>query len=114
MEKERSIKYIVKPEIGLVVCIIRDDEFTSWRGSAKCSPDDTFNEDIGKKIAFLRACAKRKRSALQDIKLNLEWIDYDLKEIEERKARLLKKVNSIRVSLAKYSEEIYKLGIGIN
>lgn len=29
MEKERSVKYIVKPEIGLVVCIIRDDEFTS-------------------------------------------------------------------------------------
>lgn len=47
-----NVKYILKPEANLVVCEIREDYDTRFRGIAKCNPTDTFNEETGKKIAF--------------------------------------------------------------
>ena len=44
-----NVKYIVKPETNLVVCEIREDYGTRFRGIAKCNPTDTFNEETGKK-----------------------------------------------------------------
>lgn len=110
MKNERGINYIVKPEIGLVVCIIRDDPYTSWRGSAKCSPQDTFDEEKGKRIAFLRACAKRKRSVLKEIRSYVDDINTDINYLEERKSRFMRTILSIKKSLGRYSEEIHNLG----
>ena len=107
---ERGINYIVKPEIGLVVCILRDNPWTSWRGSAKCSPDDTFDEEKGKRIAFLRACAKRKRYILKDVRETVEIFDQDIRESEERKRKAMKAIDSIKKSLCSFAEEIHKLG----
>lgn len=107
---ERGINYIVKPEIGLVVCIIRDDPYTSWRGSAKCSPEDVFDEETGKRIAFLRACAKRKRDDLKRFRYAVEDVNNDIKYFEERKNRLMKAIDSMKKSLGRYSEEIHNLG----
>lgn len=77
--------YIVKPEEGVVVCIIHDcccnamalvNKHTGlfegmpcqcnqsqyclseYRGVAKCSPEDTFNEEYGKKLAYKKAYVK--------------------------------------------------------
>lgn len=47
-----NVKHIVKPEANLVVCEIREDYDTRFRGIGKCNPTDTFNEETGKKCLF--------------------------------------------------------------
>jgi len=106
----RGINYIVKPEIGLVVCILRDDPYTSWRGSAKCSPQDTFDEEKGKRIAFLRACAKRKRSELNDLRYQIDIINSDINYLDQKRNKFLSVIDSMKKSLGRYFEEIHNLG----
>lgn len=75
---EYTAKYFVNKEKGVVVCkledcfdsVIYDMHQKGWpfdenleipntfTGKAKCSPEDTFNEDIGKRIALNRALIK--------------------------------------------------------
>lgn len=47
-----NVKHIVKPEANLVVCEIREDYDTRFRGIGKRNPTDTFNEETGKKCLF--------------------------------------------------------------
>lgn len=56
-----EVKYLVKPEINLVVCEIFDNDGTKFRGAARCRTTDNFNENVGKRIAFVRANAKRNK-----------------------------------------------------
>lgn len=51
--------YYVNKEKGVVICKIKSDwrdEFTfDIKGRADCNPDDVFDEQIGKRLAELRA-----------------------------------------------------------
>lgn len=106
---DRSVRYIVKPECGMVICIIKEDYFTSFRGIAKCSPEDTFNEETGKRIAYLRACKKRKRYFIQDAKEDIKLYKSAIDEYEARIAQRMRRIDSMRKSIAVYSEEIDSL-----
>lgn len=65
--------YIVKPEDRLVICIITETD--AWnddvisKGMAKCSPEDTFDEQFGCRLAYARALkplAKERKSQAAD------------------------------------------------
>ena len=61
----KETKYYVNPEKKTVVCVItiQDDYFDDllrFEGKAKCSPEDVFDENIGRQIAQNRAFIKMK------------------------------------------------------
>lgn len=61
----KETKYYVNPEKKTVVCVItiQDDIFGDllrFEGKAKCSPEDAFDENIGRQIAQNRAFIKMK------------------------------------------------------
>lgn len=61
----KETKYYVNPEKKTVVCVItiQDDyygEIRRFEGKAKCSPEDAFDENIGRQIAQNRAFIKMK------------------------------------------------------
>ena len=81
----KETKYYVNPEKKTVVCVITilDDCFGvkihRFEGKAKCSPEDVFDENIGREIAQNRAFIKmkthflnQKRSTHQDISNRIE------------------------------------------
>lgn len=68
----KDTKYFVNTEKKTVVCIITvQDDFLGnvhrFEGKAKCSPEDTFDENIGREIAQNRAFIKMK-AYLRDYK----------------------------------------------
>lgn len=73
--------YQVKKEKGIVRCFLRckmpntlfnDREFRSFIGTAQVCAEDIFNEEIGKKIARIKAELKAyKAYAMQFVKLHL-------------------------------------------
>lgn len=60
--------YYIDAERGIVLCavLINAQEFT---GSAKTSPEDTFDPQTGQAIAYARALSKAARIARQDADL---------------------------------------------
>lgn len=107
----KETKYFVNPEKKTVVCIItvQDEYFREihrFEGKAKCSPEDTFNEEIGKEIArnrafikmkaYLRDYKKEVRKAIAThlialTKLNMKFLDginRNEAEIKTAKARI--------------------------
>ena len=106
MQEERSVRYIVKPEDKIVVCIIKEDWYEQYRGVAKCSPDDKFDEEKGKRIAYLRACEKRKRGYIQMAKCQMKNCENELDYYTSVKTRIQGRLDSMRKSLASYREEL--------
>lgn len=103
-------KFIVLPEQKLVVCILEVNE-GSFRGTAKCSPEDTFDEKIGKRIAYLRADNKRKRSNVNELKnFRIAYLDSCIERLMTERCRLEKSVNKNLIAIASNSQEIEKLG----
>lgn len=74
----RTYDYIVKADDRVVVCIMsvwndasRNPRKWRFSGVAKCSADDEFNEETGRKIAQRRALLKFKKAC---ISANKEWL----------------------------------------
>jgi len=105
-----NVKYIVKPEANLVVCEIREDYETRFRGIAKCNPTDTFNEEIGKKIAYLRANIKRKRAYIDFMRSQTRLIDQQINWYYDQKRRIEKQIKNAQVSICKCKDEIIAAG----
>ncbi len=96
----RGVSYIVKPEARLVVCEIRENDGTRFRGTAKCNPTDEFKEEVGKIIAFSRACAKRKREYVKYCKACLREIERQKLWLEEKRHYFEKQIDKANVSIA--------------
>lgn len=107
---ERNVRYIVKPENKLVVCIINEDYDLQFRGKAKCSPDDSFDEEKGKRIAYLRACEKRKRYFIKIARCEMKLNDNELQYWNMLQNRCRRKIDSMLKSIAVYRAEIQELG----
>ena len=105
-----NVKYIVKPEANLVVCKIREDYEIRFRGIAKCNPTDTFNEETGKKIAYLRANIKRKRAYANFMRYQGKHIDQQINYLYEQKRRVEKQIKNAQVSICKCKDEIIAAG----
>lgn len=112
---QSKIIYQVKPEEGVVVCVLTGCKHTainrllkyaphlylarsdtpcfflkdSFAGVAKCSPEDKFDEEYGKKLALLRAKAKRCKAANAAMKNAIDLLN---KEIDNIKAFSIHKV----------------------
>lgn len=103
-----EVKYIVKPEVNLVVCIIREYGYM-FRGVAKCSPDDKFDEATGKKIAYLRACEKRKRAQIREVRHQLEYNTNERNWYQSEIDRCKRNIDKMLKTIAKYREDVEKL-----
>ena len=97
-----EVEFRVFPEKGIVVCRLLDCaeiaknriekythiSFRHWSinylisdvfvGIAKCAPEDTFDEEVGKKIALTKAKAKRCKAVNYMIKKFIEDEKRDL------------------------------------
>ena len=95
-----DIKYVVNKENGLVICVLEKcsripekrikrymgkrfkvpnyDRYKirdTYRGVARCASDDTFDEEVGKKIALKKAKEKRARAINRAMNTFMKDID---------------------------------------
>jgi len=66
-----------------VICVIRYAG-RNIRGIAKCSPQDKFDEEIGKKLAHLRCEEKLANAKYNYAVLEAERLDKELEELQTR------------------------------
>ena len=131
---EFNVEYIVKEEKGIVVCIISNCELDAvelvdkhtglfgrtcvpenfaisdkFRGVARCTTDDTFDVEYGKKLAFkkaylkyTKALEKRVRFILDDYK---KYSDKVLKGCEKARHEVLRKADSAFAGYQKVLKE---------
>lgn len=92
-------KMFVNEKDGVVVCVV-ETNFGKFRGRADCSPKDTFNSTVGKKIAYNRALRQANAASIKWLKESI--ISPAEKLIKELKSRMDKSANII-------SEELNKL-----
>lgn len=100
-----EINYIVKPENGLVVCIIKSDDI-SCSGVARCHPDDVFDEKLGKEVARRKAIIRYKKLFLKDLREILENIQRRRKELNNEECYFLSKIRKMKESIGKMYTEI--------
>lgn len=118
--EEYFVRYFVNKEKGVVVCKLEDcydsliadmhikgypvDENleipNEFIGKAKCSPEDTFDENIGKNIAFNRAMIKlnkAKKKMIESFLIGFEKFNLQLKKdaqgLADRYATVITKKN---------------------
>lgn len=94
-------KMFVNEEKGVVVCVVETDLGT-FRGKANCSPKDTFNSVVGKKIAYHRALRQANACSIKFLKeMFLNPVE---KQIAELNARMDKSANIISEELSKLDD----------
>jgi hypothetical protein len=80
METNFKTEYIVNKKKRTVVALLRDGNRIVARGKAKCHPDDTWDEKIGKKLASLRAQLAKLSKALDEVLESTKTSDSDKKK----------------------------------
>jgi len=106
--KEENVKFIVKEEERKVICILDKTTYDALRiinhmsniymanfnkdrmmpdkfvGIATCAPEDTWDEKIGKAVAFNKVCEKYYKSLFKRLNTYILDVDYELnKSINE-------------------------------
>lgn len=82
-----------------------DYEFT---GKAKCSPEDTFDVEVGKKIAYKRAIAKMAKAQKRVL---TDFVEGNKKFVEELARDSAKLINKYDATISRKDQEIaYILG----
>lgn len=100
-------KYIVLKDQRMVVCEMTDKFGKKFRGVAKCDTKDTFNEETGKRIAFLRATNKRKRAYINGyLRQTLSAYNYAIDNLVKEKTAVEHSINDLLKIIAKNCEEI--------
>lgn len=105
MKGKLKIDYIVKPQNDVVVCIIKGNG-VSCSGVARCHPDDTFDEELGKEVARRKAIIKYKKLILADIRNTLDYIKSEKTRWIERENLFIKKSNHVKESIGELYTEI--------
>ena len=112
----RTYDYIVKADEKVVVCIMSvwNDDYTNPRkfrfsGVAKCSAEDTFSEEIGRKIAQRRALIKFKKACIRANKSWLENLRRQKAEIDASIAKTLNAVSNMSDTVSRLKVEIAEL-----
>lgn len=87
---KKSVKTYVNEEKGVVVTKIIevtkgfnffDDIYDVYQGKAKCSPEDKFDVETGKKLSLARAWLKYDEAKLKDIREEKEDLEQELSEL---------------------------------
>lgn len=102
-----AVNYYVDKEKKTCICVIsvkkkvQDGTFYtfSFKGKAKCSPGDTFDEATGLDLAHVRALLKfktwEKDFHEKSIKAYREAIEYFTKQNDETSVKLNKTINAL-------------------
>ena len=111
----KETKYYVNPEKKTVVCVItiRDDYFGQthrFEGKAKCSPEDVFDENIGRKIAQNRAFIKMKTHFLNTKKEMHLAITKKIKELMRYGTKMTSGILRNQEEIATAKNAIRELG----
>lgn len=101
MTEVYSSKMFVNEEKGVVVCVV-ETELGTFRGKANCSPKDTFNSVVGKKIAYNRALRQANAYSIKTLKEC--FLNPVEKQIAELSAHMDKSANIISEELKKLNE----------
>ena len=78
-----TVKYIINPTKKYVIAIVKSDG-KAVKGVAKCSPNDTFDEEVGKRLAAARCKVKVMKKQAESASRYVE-LYRELKEGAERK-----------------------------
>lgn len=120
---EFNVEYIVKEEQGVVICIISGCEFDAvelvdkhtdlfghpcvpdkfaisdkYKGVARCTADDTFDVEYGKKLAFKKAYLKYTKALEKKVRFIVDdykkYSEKVLKGCEKARTEVLRKADS--------------------
>jgi hypothetical protein len=107
---KQQINYIVLPESNLVVCELQDRYGNRYRGKAKCSGGDVFDEEKGKRIAYLRADNKRKRASIRFLNdYIINELEFQISYMQQQIAKYKKCIDNTRIAVSKNNQEIGQL-----
>lgn len=129
--KMEDCKFYVNEEKGVVVCVLEDasyllsaalykKSYALWhmsseedislpnvfRGKAVCSPDDVWNEDVGKRLAFYRMRAKLLNAYFNKVQYIVDKVEKELDNFVEDVNNLGYRMNRVQENLM---ESITKL-----
>lgn len=91
MEKDYTVIFHLGEKRGTTVAVLTSNESgVTYRGIAHCNPSDTYNQEVGARIAEARARKKFFKAEANEAKLQVE-IAKRLLAVAERTAQ--KKVN---------------------
>jgi hypothetical protein len=131
---EFYVDYIVKEEQGVVICVISGCEFDAvelvnkrtnlfecpcvpekfaisdkYKGVARCTSDDTFNLEYGKKLAFKKAYLKYTKALEKKVRFLADdykkYSDKMLAGFEKARHEALRKADSAFAGYQKILEE---------
>lgn len=71
--------------------------FPGVKGKAKCSPEDTFDQEIGMQIALNRCALKRVQRIMDTKRYQLINTELNLYDLDNEKARLEKEKNYLNL-----------------
>ena len=76
-----------------ITCILKDRETGEITiGRAKCSPEDTFDENYGRELAFARARYKELKKNEKEIREFIDVIQQDAQETTARYVSILVRI----------------------
>lgn len=106
----KHYKFFKSPAIIVAIRSFGNKEI---KGIARCSPNDTFDEDIGTKLAILRCDKKLAKAKLKEAELNLKEADKMIthyikifSEANKYFAKCKDNYNSISKSLEEFEIEL--------
>lgn len=101
-------KYYTDNANKRVICVISIPN-TDWRslhgtfkGVAKCSPSDTFDENVGKELAYTRALLKLKKAEVEFHKREMNYYESEYRKYVKHKNSYdynLQRVKEVRQEL---------------
>lgn len=93
---------IVNREKGVVVTILTTTENNKtfkFIGKAVCSPDDEFNEEIGKVISYKRARKKLLIEVRNNIRANIKYIQQGINYYKDMECDITNKINELKAEI---------------
>lgn len=72
MLKIKDTKYFIDEENEVVVCTIMDEDGDKFTGVSKCSPEDSFDVETGRRISSFRALLKARQCEAEFIRTHLD------------------------------------------
>ena len=100
--------YTNKKGQKVVLCLTKYNGRTI-RGKAICHPDDTFNEELGKTIAYTRAETEYLSRRLKDIYSYKQFLAQELEAMQNKCVRVDKALKEVGTKYATLVEQGVKL-----
>lgn len=101
---KEDIRYIINKKAGMVICVLSGCKYIAckrvfkythyynnflWKinntfvGVAKCAPEDEWDEEFGKKLAFFRARKKRNKAINNAVNEAIKTIENEVETLKK-------------------------------